>query len=134
MSLICKKNDICSCLPWYQPFCCRSINGRALMKRIHNYYYQIEYQLASCHGVWTPHDTSIERTDCDTWYSSIITSHTHRIPHIETQFFACHMPGFSVELVIYMQWEKPFTRYETCQKHKTCHRHELCRHNHTQSH
>ena len=44
--------------------------------------------------------------------------------HGNTQFFACQMPGFSVELVIYTQGEKPFTRYEKYD------RHESCRHGH----
>ena len=51
-------------------------------------------------------------------------THAWHSTHGNTQFFACQMPRFSVELVIYTRREKPFTRYEMRD------RHESCRHGH----
>ena len=61
-------------------FCCSLINGRTLLKQTHNYYYQIQGQLAITQlpwcdfVVWTPHGISIERIerDINLWQQNIL--------------------------------------------------------------
>ena len=81
-------------------FCCSLINGRTLLKQTHNYYYQIQGQLAItqlpwCDFVaWTPHGISIERIerDINLWQQNILPKlkvfyHEYLIPELADPVF-----------------------------------------------
>ena len=47
-------------------------------------------------------------------------THAWDSTHENTQFFACQMPKFAVELMIYTRRDVLFTRDETCHRHESC--------------
>ena len=71
-------------------FYCTSINGRTLLKQTHNYYYQIQGQLAIAQlpwcnfVVWTPHGSSVER-DITLWQQKIF-------PKLKIFYHKCILP------------------------------------------
>ena len=81
-------------------FYCTSINGHTLLKQTHNYYYQIQGQLAITQlpwcdfVVWTPHGTSVERIEWDItlWQQKVfpklkIFYHEYLLPELADPVF-----------------------------------------------
>ena len=86
-------------------FCCSSVNGRTLLKQAHNYYYQVQGQLAITQlpwydfVIWTPHGTSIERIerDINLWQQNILPKlkvfyHEYLLPELANPVFFSGKP------------------------------------------
>ena len=74
-------------------FCCSQVNGKARLKRNHNYYYQVQGQLAATSRewcdfvIWTTVNCSIERIafDGNFWRDECL-------PKLETFYSSCFLP------------------------------------------
>ena len=86
-------------------FCCTLVDGRTSLKKAHNYYHQVQGQLAITQSlwcdfvVWTPHGISIERIERDTnlWQQKILPKlrmfyHEYLLPELADPVFCSGKP------------------------------------------
>ena len=86
-------------------FCCSSIDGQPLLKKTHNYYHQVQGQLAITQlpwcdfFVWTPHGTYVQRVERDDnlWQHKILPKlkmfyHEYLLPELVDSVFYSGQP------------------------------------------